>query len=169
MQSFDYGDIYLNRELPQLQETSSRQRSDSFARLAGVQHARVGAAFTRDELLAGSAPGGIALQFQRTFNAERSGDVLFALKPYMIPGNTPATHGSPWKYDSHVPLAFVGPVVKAGRHIRPVTPAAMGRHSRGCYRSSHPPRPRWSHCPKCSLVALIEQSPLRIQLRIWHA
>ncbi len=125
VQSFDYGDIYLNRELPQLQgdKFSAAQR---LVRGWLVQHAAVGAAFTRDELLAGSAPGGIALQFQRTFNAERSGDVLFALKPYMIPGNTPATHGSPWKYDSHVPLAFVGPVVKAGRHIRPVTPAAMG-------------------------------------------
>jgi predicted AlkP superfamily pyrophosphatase or phosphodiesterase len=124
VQSFDYGDIYLQRDLPQLQG-SNFSSAQKVVRNWLVGHSAIGAAFTRDELLAGNAPGGIALQFQRTFNPERSGDVLFALKPYMISGKTPATHGSPWKYDSHVPLAFVGSMIRPGRFPRTVTPAAM--------------------------------------------
>lgn len=123
--SFDYGDIYLNTALPELQGDEYHEAQE-FVRHWLASQSAVGAAFTRDELTSGAAPGGVALQFQRTFNPERSGDVLFALKPFMIPGKTPATHGSPWKYDSHVPLAIWGQGVRAGRYTRSVTPAAIG-------------------------------------------
>ena len=64
-------------------------------------------------------------QFRRAFNPQRSGDVLFALKPYALQGTTPASHGSPWRYDSHVPLLLLGPGIPPGKHSRPVSPAAI--------------------------------------------
>ena len=40
-----------------------------------------------------------------------SGDVQFVLKPYWMfsPGNTGTTHGSPYPYDTNVPILIYGP------------------------------------------------------------
>jgi predicted AlkP superfamily pyrophosphatase or phosphodiesterase len=35
----------------------------------------------------------------------------------------PATHGSPYSYDTHVPLIIMGHGVAAGRYAQPATPA----------------------------------------------
>ena len=97
-------------------------------------------AITRDELLADdTAPLqpkesdasliGAGLrpleQFRLSFNAERSGDVLYALRPYCIHGTTPATHGSPWRYDSNVPLLFLGAGIKQLRSTESVAPSQI--------------------------------------------
>ena len=37
-------------------------------------------------------------------NPQRSGDVVYVLKPYTFTGDAGTTHGSPWHYDRHVPL-----------------------------------------------------------------
>jgi predicted AlkP superfamily pyrophosphatase or phosphodiesterase len=82
--------------------------------------------FTRDELLA-SPPKEYSLinQFRRTCNPERSGDVLYAQKPYLIVGSLTATHGSPWRYDTNVPLLFLGASIEPGQHDRQVSPAMI--------------------------------------------
>lgn len=52
---------------------------------------------------------------QKGYNAKRSGDVLFNYFPgYMDYGPTGTTHGSPYSYDTHVPLIFHGWNVKQG-------------------------------------------------------
>jgi predicted AlkP superfamily pyrophosphatase or phosphodiesterase len=84
----------------------------------------VAAAFTREELLQ-TGEGKLFLQVQRTFHPRRSGDVLFVLAPYCVPGSRGTTHGSPWHYDTHVPLLLVGCGVKAGKFDRPVSPACI--------------------------------------------
>ncbi|MCE9538675.1 MAG: alkaline phosphatase family protein, partial [Bacteroidetes bacterium] len=47
---------------------------------------------------------------QKGFNANRSGDVLVNYLPAWVDGysNTGTTHGSPYSYDTHVPLIFYG-------------------------------------------------------------
>ena len=125
IQSIDYGEVFLRRDLPQLQG-DNYALAQRLVRDALLRDPAVAVAFTREELLSGMAPGGLALQFQRTLHPERSGDVLFATQPYTIGGSTPATHGSPWRYDSHVPLALWGKGIKPGRYTRGVTPAALG-------------------------------------------
>jgi predicted AlkP superfamily pyrophosphatase or phosphodiesterase len=82
------------------------------------------AAFTRDELL-GEGEGKLFQQVKRTFHPRRSGDVLLVLAPYCVPGSKGTTHGSPWHYDTHVPLLLVGCGVKAGKFDRPVSPACI--------------------------------------------
>jgi hypothetical protein len=85
------------------------------ARDALAAQPAVGVAYTRGELESGSRVGAPFFEaMQRTWNRELSGDVQFALRPYWMFGPAVATHGSPYDYDTHVPLMFWGP-----RWIRP--------------------------------------------------
>ena len=55
----------------------------------------------------------------------RSGDIYVYQEPHWFMfdrGAIGVMHGSPWAYDSHVPLIFVGPDISAGVHERPVHP-----------------------------------------------
>jgi predicted AlkP superfamily pyrophosphatase or phosphodiesterase len=52
------------------------------------------------------------------YNAARSGDVLITLLPnWMEWGNTGTTHGSPYNYDTHIPLIFYGWKVVNGTYL----------------------------------------------------
>jgi len=84
-------------------------------RLAAIDF--VAAVFTADEV-AGADPRGEGMihRFRRAFDPERSPDVMYALKPNYIVGSSTATHGSPYAYDMHVPLVFMGPGITPGRH-----------------------------------------------------
>ena len=70
------------------------------------------AAYTRAELLA-NAPSDTLLfkPLRQSWHPDVSGDVQYALKPnWMFASATSmATHGSPYDYDSHVPLLVYGP------------------------------------------------------------
>lgn len=58
---------------------------------------------------------------QKGFNAKRSGDVLVNYDPgYVDYPHYGTTHGSPYSYDTHVPLLFYGWNVKRGSTIEPV-------------------------------------------------
>jgi predicted AlkP superfamily pyrophosphatase or phosphodiesterase len=56
----------------------------------------------------------------------RSGDIYVIQEPYWFlfdDGPIPAMHGSPWRYDTHVPIIFTGPGIKAQtvhRRVHPV-------------------------------------------------
>ncbi len=71
--------------------------------------------FTRDQLLRGEVqPDDLSQRVARSFNAQRSGDLEVVMEPYWISGGSRATHGSPYHYDTHIPIVFMGPGVKAG-------------------------------------------------------
>lgn len=58
---------------------------------------------------------GVKSLMQRGFNAKRSGDVLINYLPgYLEHEPVGTTHGSPYSYDTHVPLIFYGWNIKAG-------------------------------------------------------
>jgi len=82
------------------------------------------AAFTRDELVT-TGDTKLFQQVQRTFHPVRSGDVLMVMAPYTVPGAKGTTHGSPWRYDTHVPLLLIGCGIKNGRFSREVSPACV--------------------------------------------
>jgi arylsulfatase A-like enzyme len=49
---------------------------------------------------------------QRNFHPERSGDIYLAQNPYWFlyeKGAIAVMHGSPWRYDTYVPILFAGP------------------------------------------------------------
>jgi len=66
------------------------------------------------------------------FYPQRSGDVIVVFEPYNILFDLPddptdplstATHGSPYSYDTHVPLIIMGRNFSAGRYLQSATPA----------------------------------------------
>ena len=63
----------------------------------------------------------------RNFNPKRSGDIYVVFEPNVFindfDGLTVAsTHGSPWRYDTYVPVMFAGADLKSKIISRPVTP-----------------------------------------------
>jgi arylsulfatase A-like enzyme len=89
--------------------------------LRGIPHiARV---YTRTQLLNGSQQNDeVGISLRNGFNAARSGNLLFILEPYWVFGATGTTHGTPYDYDTHVPVLFLGPQIKAGRYNANVAP-----------------------------------------------
>ncbi len=90
----------------------------------------VAEAFTADELqatdpAATGSPRDSSLRvlLRRSFRAERSGDLLVAVKPFVVFGAPPheyiTGHGTPHAYDRRVPLIFWGPW-KSGERREPV-------------------------------------------------
>ncbi len=75
-------------------------------------------AFTRDDVLAMSDTGAALSAMQRrSFYPGRSQDVVYVLKPYLVDrAPTGTNHGSPYAYDTHVPLLFFGLGVPPGVH-----------------------------------------------------
>lgn len=73
--------------------------------------------YTRRELLAASDEGDSLLaRSRRSFYPGRGHDVVFVFKPYFIDyGTEGANHGTPWTYDTHVPMLWLGQGVAASR------------------------------------------------------
>jgi predicted AlkP superfamily pyrophosphatase or phosphodiesterase len=67
--------------------------------------------YTRAELESGSRAGAPYFEPMRnTWNRDLSGDLQYALKPYwMMSSSNATTHGSPYEYDTNIPLLFYGP------------------------------------------------------------
>jgi len=65
---------------------------------------------------------GIRYLMQKGFNTKRSGDVFVNYLPGYInhPSATGTTHGSPYSYDTHVPLLFYGWTIKHGSTINQI-------------------------------------------------
>jgi alkaline phosphatase len=120
------GDIYVSRAVPD----ALRARVIAAAKAHYLAHAQVAAVLTAGELRRMAAPSGppddwsLAERFKASFDPERSGDLLVALKPDVTPipdgRGYVATHGSPWNYDRRVPIVFFGPGLKGFEEPLPV-------------------------------------------------
>lgn len=63
----------------------------------------------------------------RNYDRVRSGDIYLVFSPHVFINDfdglsVAATHGSPWSYDTHVPVIFAGHGIEGGRISRRVTP-----------------------------------------------
>jgi predicted AlkP superfamily pyrophosphatase or phosphodiesterase len=68
---------------------------------------------------------GAAAAVQRNYHPLRSGDIYVFQQPYWFMfdrGPVAGMHGSPWSYDTHVPIIFVGPDIRAAQVDRLVHP-----------------------------------------------
>lgn len=66
---------------------------------------------SRKDLMHKSFPEKINRQVQKGWNPRRSGDIAVVWQPGWITksyGQKGTTHGSPWSYDTHVPMLFMG-------------------------------------------------------------
>lgn len=111
-----FGDIYLSPDVPD----ALRSRVLDAVKAKYLSFPQVEAVFTAEELRRAPHPDAPATEwslldrFKESYDAERSGDLLVALKPDVTPisaggGGTVATHGSPWNYDRRVPIVFYRP------------------------------------------------------------
>jgi hypothetical protein len=83
---------------------------------------QVAVVWTRDELLDGSLTAGDYLaEWRLSFNAVRSQDVVLSPKPYVVDrAPTGTNHGTPYEYDSHIPLVWYGASITSGVRIERV-------------------------------------------------
>jgi predicted AlkP superfamily pyrophosphatase or phosphodiesterase len=108
--------IYLNHATLK-EHNVSETKAEEVAAEAAAALPEVAAAFTRTQFLTGSLPPSpLARKAANSFNPRRSGDVFLVLMPYAVAvsGSTETTHGTPWSYDSQVPLIFWGGAFKPG-------------------------------------------------------
>jgi predicted AlkP superfamily pyrophosphatase or phosphodiesterase len=64
-------------------------------------------------------------QVRKNHHVSRSGDIYIIQEPYWFlfdKGPVTAMHGSPWRYDTHVPIIFMGPSIRSQRVQRRVHP-----------------------------------------------
>ena len=64
-------------------------------------------------------------QIRNNYHPVRSGDIYIAQEPYWFmfeKGAIAAMHGSPWNYDTHVPIIFAGPTISSQTVHRLVHP-----------------------------------------------
>ena len=74
--------------------------------------------YTREDLRAGRLSDDyIGRRVRNGFNYERFADVVAILEPFWLGEGTSGTsHGTPYNYDSHVPVIFLGQGIRAGRY-----------------------------------------------------
>jgi predicted AlkP superfamily pyrophosphatase or phosphodiesterase len=119
------GNIYLNYDALKRDRVSVDEMSQVIA-AAALTVPGVARCFTRAQLLRGatSITDPIERRVVHGFHPARSGDVVIVAEPYKYLGDTiTATHGSPYTYDTHVPMIIMGAGVIPGRYLEPASPA----------------------------------------------
>jgi predicted AlkP superfamily pyrophosphatase or phosphodiesterase len=119
--------LYLNRDL--IREKGLDQTEVEKA-VAGelVKFDGVAAAVSSTALRTASLPDTLLMRaILRNFHPKRSGDIYIVFEPNVFitdfDGLTVAsTHGSPWRYDTFVPVMFAGAGLKPATVSRPITP-----------------------------------------------
>ena len=117
------GDLYL---APGLYDTLRANAADLAALTALIRRAPgVWRVHTRDELPSAAAdPDPVTRAAALSAFEGRSGDLVLIFKPYWI-GALPmlaASHGSPHRYDTRVPVLLYGGRIAPGRHAVPASP-----------------------------------------------
>jgi hypothetical protein len=120
--------IYLNRKVIAAKGLDQREVEEAVA-AEMMKFDGVALALSSTALREGGVPNApLVEQIRRNFHPKRSGDVYVVQKPYWFlyeETTIPicAIHGSPWRYDTFVPVFFAGAGVKAQKVARPVQPA----------------------------------------------
>jgi len=89
-----------------------------------IDHEGIAVALPRPGL-EGHGDREIHKQIARNYHPQRSGDIYVAQAPYWFSfekGPVAAMHGSPWRYDTHVPIIFAGARIESARVSRLVHP-----------------------------------------------
>lgn len=120
---FSGSSLLLDKKLMALKKTDPVAVAQAAKALLLAEPA-LAAAYTRSELLGNALNDSLLFTAMRnSWHPDVSGDVQYALKPNWMFGSATsvATHGSPYPYDTHVPLLVYGPGwYKPGRVDAPV-------------------------------------------------
>lgn len=114
--------LYLNLQTLDAKKVSYT-RAEDVAADALRQQPGIYTVYTRSQLLDGRMlDNDIARRVARSFHPKVSGDVIMVADPYWVSGRlTGATHGTPYAYDTSVPLLLAGAGIKPGRYTQRVS------------------------------------------------
>lgn len=125
IQAFYNGNVYFNRVALKRdgvdQEEIERICGDASMTVPGIYRY-----FTRTQLMrrAIAPDDAVARRVLHGFYPTRSGDVIVVYEPFKYLDTTIAvTHGSPYSYDTHVPLILMGAGLRAGRYLEAAAPS----------------------------------------------
>ncbi len=117
--------IYLNNEMIQQHKLDvnevSRAIAEELVKFYGIAYA-----VPSIDLVEGKIPDTrLYQQILRNFNPKRSGDIYLVLEPHWFVNDfdgltVASTHGSPWRYDTFVPIIFAGNGLDATNVFREV-------------------------------------------------
>jgi predicted AlkP superfamily pyrophosphatase or phosphodiesterase len=114
--------LYLNLDLIR-RKNLDRAEVDRTAAQAALAVAHVFRVYTREQLMSGAGMDDAAgRRVKNGFYAPRGADVYVLAEPYWLPGASGTTHGSVFDYDTHVPVIFMGPGIRAGRYYANIAP-----------------------------------------------
>ncbi len=125
VQAFVNDQLYLDPEMMEKRKVDPAE-AERIAGQAALKVPGIVNYFTRTELVEGRVPRTpIARRVMNGFNRERSGDVWIVTRPFMffVEGDIATTHGSPYNYDTHVPVIISGPGMRAGRYYGECSPS----------------------------------------------
>jgi predicted AlkP superfamily pyrophosphatase or phosphodiesterase len=107
---------YLDYDLiAKVKADPAEVRQTAAAAAMAVPH--VARVYTRDQLQRGEVSNDrVGQRVLRGFNPQRSGDLEILLEPYWMRQATGTTHGTPYNYDSHIPLILMGSRIKPGEY-----------------------------------------------------
>jgi predicted AlkP superfamily pyrophosphatase or phosphodiesterase len=107
--------LYLNLDLIR-EKKLDRAEVDQAAADTALTIPHVFRVYTREQLTKGAIQNDqVGRRVTNGFFERRSADVFLLLDPYWMFGVRGTTHGTPYSYDAHVPVIFMGPGIKAGR------------------------------------------------------
>jgi predicted AlkP superfamily pyrophosphatase or phosphodiesterase len=125
IQAFYNGNVYFNRVLLKRDgiepEEIERVAGEAMLTVPGISRY-----FTRSQLMRRAiSPGDtIARRVLHGFYPTRSGDVILVYEAFRYFETTiPVTHGSPYSYDTHVPLILMGASFRAGHYLEAAAPS----------------------------------------------
>jgi len=116
----------------------------------------IGGAIPSSGILLGQLSGPAAA-VRHNHHPQRAGDVYVFQQPYWFMfdrGPVAAMHGSPWRYDTHVPIIFVAPDIDAARVGRLVHPIDVAPTLSALLNISPPAAAQGT-----VLVEVVDQSP----------
>ncbi len=117
------GNVYFDYAAAERHQASraeiERVASEAVLKLNGIAEG-----FTRTQIISGQMPQTmVARSVALGFYPSRNGDLVIVSKPFWLAGEPIVTsHGTPYSYDTHVPVIFHGAAINAGLYLNPSSP-----------------------------------------------
>ncbi len=90
--------------------------------LLDIPQLHIARVYSRNQLVNGGGGDFIERAAVNGYFSRRSADLTIVFEPNYIPGRSGTSHFSPYGYDRHVPVLFMGPGIKAGRYDGTIQP-----------------------------------------------
>jgi predicted AlkP superfamily pyrophosphatase or phosphodiesterase len=114
--------VYFNRELIRTKKLNEAE-VERVAAEAAARVPHIFRVYTRSQIESGQViDDAVTHSVVNGFFPSRASDLVVIEEPYWMQSPRGTTHGSPFGYDSHVPVIFMGPKVKAGRYDGKMAP-----------------------------------------------